>query len=75
MKLIDEWKSAHKMISMWCMAGSGAFLTTWSNLPPEFQALIPHGYMVTASVVLLVLGMIGRVVKQDGVSGNAESKQ
>ncbi|CAB4134071.1 hypothetical protein UFOVP273_10 [uncultured Caudovirales phage] len=72
MKLIDEWKAAHKMVSMWCMTAASALLGTWELIPKDLQDTLPHGVVVAVTIALLATGMIGRLVKQDGVSGESK---
>jgi hypothetical protein len=50
------------------MGLSSAFLATWALIPPDLQAYItgsvPPKYISLAVAGVLVLGMLGRVVKQ-----------
>lgn len=69
MKLIDEWRKAHRMLSMQAMSAATALLGAWNALPESLQALVPQRYVLWTAVALLVLGMVGRLVKQDSVSG------
>ncbi len=73
MNLIENWKKAHKMISVQAMALALAIQATWTSLPPDLLAsLPPHlGHYVT--VALLALGIVGRIVVQDKVQN--EDKQ
>jgi type VI protein secretion system component VasF len=69
MKLIDEWRRAHRMLSMQAMSAATALLGAWNALPDSLQTLVPQRYVLWTAVALLVLGMVGRLVKQDSVSG------
>jgi type VI protein secretion system component VasF len=68
MQLIDEWRRAHRMLSMQAMTAATALLGAWQALPDTMQALIPERYVLWVAVALLVLGMVGRLVKQPSVS-------
>jgi hypothetical protein len=67
-KFVDDAKQAWRWFSMWAMGLSSAFLATWALIPPDLQAYItgsvPPRYITLAVAGVLVLGMLGRVVKQ-----------
>lgn len=64
MQLIDEAKHAWKMLSMQAMGAALALQGAWSQAPDDLKASIPHQWVTYATVALLVLGMLGRLVKQ-----------
>lgn len=70
MKLIPEWKKAARMISMQCMAAAGAIQAAWVALPPSMLNSVDPDTVRLTTLVLLVLGMLGRVLKQESVSGD-----
>jgi hypothetical protein len=65
MKLIDEAKQAWRMLSVQCMGAALALQVTWAQLPQDLKDAIPHQWVAYATVALLVLGVLGRLVKQD----------
>lgn len=67
MKLVDNAKQWYKMFSMQANALNVAFLGTWSLLPAKFQDVLPVGAVVGIAVTLLILGTVGRLVKQDSL--------
>lgn len=69
MKLIDNARAWWKMFSMQAYALALAMLGAWQALPPAWQALVPTSYLMPAVMVVLLAGAVGRLVKQDGVSG------
>lgn len=71
MKLIPEWKKSLRMFSVQAMVLAGAIQGAWSFLPPEMVASIPDGWVRVITITLLVLGVIGRLVVQPKVSGDA----
>lgn len=64
MKLIDEWRQAHKWLSVQIPAINAAFLLVWSQLPQKFQDVLPVPVVIGIAVFLLVAGVFGRVVDQ-----------
>lgn len=67
MHLIPEWRKAWRMFSVQSMALSTALLATWAVLPDDMRASIPSDIVTTIAIIVLVLGMIGRVVDQPKV--------
>lgn len=67
MKLVDNAKSWYKMFSMQANALNVSFLATWSLLPPKFQEILPVPVVIGVAVSLLILGTVGRLVKQNNV--------
>lgn len=65
MKLIDDWKRSHKLLSIWVFAAIGAFPDIyqaivelgWSNELPEFAKWSLR--------VLAVIGIAFRLIKQE----------
>lgn len=52
------------MLSMQAMAAALALQGAWSQAPDDMKASIPHEWVSYATAALLVLGMVGRLVKQ-----------
>lgn len=73
MKLIDEWKAAWRMLSVQSMSAAIAIQTAWVGLPDDMKASIPPQYVHYITMALLAFGVVGRLVKQDKVSGQQES--
>ena len=75
MKLIDNWRSAPKMLSVWT-AGIGALAATiWTQLPEATQRSILerlglNGIAVTVSITFLAI-IAARLIRQESVSGPA----
>ena len=49
---------------MHCMAGAVAIQGAWVYIPDDLKANIPHNIQNYITIVLLVMGMIGRVKDQ-----------
>ena len=67
MKLVDNAKQWYKMFSMQANALNVSFLATWSLLPAKFQEVLPIPAVIGIAVALLVLGTVGRLIKQESV--------
>ncbi len=67
--LIHNWREAWRWISMWAMAANVAFLGTWAALPDDLKTALPSWIVPTAAVIVLVIGMAGRLIKQEPKQG------
>ena len=74
MKLIPNWKRAYKMVSVQCQTVSIAVLGGWQALGDDLQAAIPLWVVFTVAITLLVIGTIGRLVQQKGVSDGVDNQ-
>lgn len=71
MKLIPEWRKAWRMVSIQAMALAATIQGAWIALPPDLLAQVPPEISRGVTLALLGLGIAGRLVKQDKVSGDA----
>ena len=62
MKLIDNWRAAPRMISMWCYAATAGVIGGWLIVPwqVEWRTMV-------LLLVLQVVGAVGRLVAQPGL--------
>ena len=67
MTFIPNIKQAWKMFSIQAQAINAALLVSWQSLPATLQTVIPVQYLLVIAVILLVLGMVGRVIQQDAI--------
>ncbi len=65
MKLIDDWKSAWRKFSVQAMGAAIALQGAWEACPEELKASIPTLWVSRLTAILLVLGIVGRLVKQE----------
>lgn len=65
MKLVDDWKAAWRWFSVQAMTLAGALQGTWVLLPEDLRTSVPQGWVCGLTVGLLVLGVAGRLVKQE----------
>lgn len=68
MKLVDNWRRAHRMLSVQLTALNGAAVAAWSTMPDEWRAAIPHGLVVWAGIALFVGTVVARLVDQGSVT-------
>lgn len=68
MKLIQDWRRTWRFFSVWAMTVTGALQGAWLAIPGDLKHNIPDGWVNAVSIVLLVLGVIGRMVKQSEAS-------
>ncbi len=64
MRLVTNWKRAWRWISVQAMVLAGALQGAWMFVPDDLRASIPPGVVQGFTIVLLVLGVIGRLVDQ-----------
>jgi hypothetical protein len=69
MKLIDEWRKAWRMLCMQSMTAAVALQGAWLEAPADMKAQVPAEYVHYLTIALIALGMLGRMVKQESVSG------
>jgi len=67
MKLIPNWKQSWRMFSMQAMTIATAIQGAWLAVPDDMKAGIDPALVNGACMALLVLGIVGRLVKQDNV--------
>jgi len=70
MKLVDDWKQGWRWLSVHCMTLAIAVQGAWMWLPPDLKATLPQQVVSGVSLGLLVLGVIGRFVKQEKKDGS-----
>jgi hypothetical protein len=63
--LVDDAKDCWRWLSVQIPALNLAFLATWAMLPAKFQDALPAHWVVAIAAGLLVLGVLGRLIKQD----------
>ena len=67
-QLVDDWKKAWRWFSMNCMVVAAAIQGAWVYVPDDMREAVPHHIVEGITITLLVLGVLGRLVKQ----GNKE---
>ncbi len=74
MRLVNDWKSAWKWVSMNCMVWATVLLTVWATIPDDLKKELPHGVDRWVAVLLLITGIAGRLIRQ-GPKDGVESKK
>lgn len=69
LKLVDDWKDALRWFSVNCMLIAATIQGVWASLPEDMRASIPTGIVSGITIFVLVLGVIGRLVKQERRKG------
>lgn len=62
--LIPNWRDAWKWISVHSMVLAAAVQGAWLQIPEDMKAALPPHCVQYTTIVLLVVGVIGRFVKQ-----------
>lgn len=70
---VRNWKKAFRMFSIQAMVLAGAIQGAWAALPAEMQSTVSDDWLRAATVVLMVLGIAGRLVVQDAISGGGDA--
>lgn len=63
-KLVDDWRQAWRWISINSMTLAGSMQLTWINIPDDLRQGFDPILINYLTVGLLVLGIVGRLVKQ-----------
>lgn len=64
MKLVPDYKQCHKWVSMHCMVLAGAVQGAWVYIPEDMRQSIPSKLITIITIGLLILGVVGRLIKQ-----------
>lgn len=67
MKLIDNWKRAHRMLSIQAMTLAAAIQGAWPAMPEDLKTALPPHLVHWVSIGLLVAGIVGRLLDQPKV--------
>lgn len=62
--LIDDWKQSWKWFSTQAMALAVSIQGAWMFIPEDMKESVPKDLIGYVTVALLVLGVVGRLVKQ-----------
>ena len=64
MKLVYNWRNSWRWYSQLAATGAVAIQGAWVMLPPDLAAQAPQWAVHAATVGILVLGILGRLVDQ-----------
>jgi len=65
MRLVDDVRLAWRWISIRCMAAAAAVQGAWEFMPADMREGLADQHVRWVTVALLLLGIAGRLVKQD----------
>ena len=64
LQLIDDWRKAWKWFSLHAMVLAAAVQGVWLEIPVDMKDKLPEQYVHYVTIALMVLGIVGRLVKQ-----------
>lgn len=64
MRLVRDWKRAHRWYSTQAPALAVALLLTWQTLPEDIRSQAPDWLKIGVLVILLLGGIAGRLIDQ-----------
>lgn len=70
MTLVENWKEWPKMASQWFNTAGIAGIAAYAVLPEKLQDAFPPDVALYVAGGLFVLGFVGRLIKQEAVSGD-----
>ncbi len=65
MKLIDEWKSAWKFLSVQANSIGAAMAVGYASMYEQLKENFPPKYVAAITAAVFILGIVGRVVSQN----------
>lgn len=65
MRLVDDARRAWRWFSVQCMTLALVLQGAWEAMPDDLKSGIPPRAVTLITLALLVLGIVGRLVKQD----------
>jgi hypothetical protein len=65
MRLVDEWRGAWRWFSLQAMALTAAIQAAWVSVPDDLKQHFPAKLVTAVSIGLLLLGIGGRLVRQE----------
>lgn len=63
-QLIPNWRGCLRMYSQMAFVSAGALQSAWAMLDAKQKAAIPDEWVTYITIIILVLGFIGRIVYQ-----------
>jgi len=63
MQVVPNWRQAWRWLSLHALVATGALPSLWLALPPEWRAAVPASWLASASVVMALLGIVGRLTQ------------
>lgn len=64
MRLVSDWRRAHRWYSTQAPALAVALMLTWQTLPEDIRSQAPDWLKISVLVILLLGGIAGRLIDQ-----------
>lgn len=74
MKIDPEWRQAWRWLSVHAMTLGLAVSAAWVAIPQDLRSSIPGWSAASLTGVLMVLGIVGRLVKQPGKNARNDTE-
>lgn len=76
-QLVEDWRKAWRWFSVNAMVLAAAIQGAWLQIPDDMKASIPPALVSYSTIALLVLGVLGRLLKQGETEwgSNAQSNE
>lgn len=74
LQLVEDWRKAWRWFSVNAMVLAAAIQGAWLQIPDDMKASIPPALVSYSTITLLVLGVLGRLLKQDGEGVSNEQR-
>jgi hypothetical protein len=74
LQLVEDWRKAWRWFSVNAMVLAAAIQGAWLQIPDDMKASIPPALVSYSTITLLVLGVLGRLLKQGGEGGSDEQR-
>ena len=74
LRLVQNWRSAWRWISVQSMALAAALQLGWASLDAELRSSIPGEWVTGLTVAILVFGALGRLVQQTPVQDKVDAR-
>lgn len=65
MKLVEKWYDCWKWFSVHALVLQGIFIAFWAKLTPDQISSLPQHTEIYVTVLIALLGLVGRLVKQE----------
>lgn len=74
-QLVEDWRKAWRWFSVNAMVLAAAIQGAWLQIPDDMKASIPPALVSYSTITLLVLGVLGRLLKQGETEGGLDEQR
>ena len=79
-QLISGWRTWHKwwstrlkIVGLLLIAAPEAIITAWASLPHDIKETIPHEWITTVGIFLVVASSLAQIVRQKDAHARADA--